>query len=80
MGQVSMGSLEVRLFATFREGRAKVVAVDWRPGLSGQGVMEALGIAPNTVAIYLVNGKNADPSSALQESDIVSLFPPVGGG
>ncbi|MCL2851682.1 MAG: MoaD/ThiS family protein [Defluviitaleaceae bacterium] len=72
--------MEVRLFATLRENRGKAVRVDWHEGINGLAVMESLGILPSAVAIYLINGRNANPDAALSESDIVSLFPPVGGG
>ena len=72
--------MEVRLFATLRENRDKVVSVDWHEGINGNDVIEALGISPSAIAIYLVNGKNANLGDALSRRDIVSLFPPVGGG
>jgi len=72
--------MEVRLFAAFREGRGKVVNVDWYDGISGTAIIEFLGIPPSSVAIYLVNGKNSDPEASLSETDVVFLFPPVGGG
>ena len=72
--------MEVRLFATLRENRDKIVSVDWHEGINGNDVIKALNILPSAVAIYLVNGKNANLCDALSESDIISLFPPVGGG
>ncbi|MCL2674959.1 MAG: MoaD/ThiS family protein [Defluviitaleaceae bacterium] len=72
--------MEVRLFAAFRDGRGKVVNVDWHEGINGIAIIKSLGLAPSAVAIYLVNGKNSDPGAALSETDVVFLFPPVGGG
>ena len=72
--------MEVRLFATLRENRGKTVRVDWYEGINGSAIIEAVGVTPSAVAIYLVNGKNANPEDKLMESDVVSLFPPVGGG
>ena len=72
--------MEVRLFASLRENRDKVVRVDWHEGINGHAVFEVLDISPQAVAIYLVNGVNADLGVPLLESDVVSLFPPVGGG
>jgi len=70
----------VGLFAAFRDGRGKTVNVDWYDGITGTVIIELLGISPSAVAIYLINGKNSDPKAALSETDIVFLFPPVGGG
>ncbi|MCL1992534.1 MAG: MoaD/ThiS family protein [Spirochaetes bacterium] len=72
--------MEVKLFATLREGRDKVVRVDWFEGITGDKIIESLNIPLKSVAIFLVNGKNADRNAALLQSDEVSLFPPVGGG
>ena len=72
--------MEVKLFASLREKRDKVVHVNWYEGINGVAVMEALGIQPSAVAIYLINGKNADTGAELSEGDVISLFPPVGGG
>ena len=72
--------MEVKLFAVFRENRGKAVKVDWYEGVNGHAVLEALDISPQTVATYLINGKNADLGVTLSESDVISIFPPVGGG
>ncbi len=45
-----------------------------------QLLTEQLGLSSGTVAIALVNGKREDPSTSLQNSDSLSLFPPIGGG
>jgi sulfur-carrier protein len=45
-----------------------------------QSVIEALGIDQIEVAILLVNGRDGKLDTLLVENDIVSLFPPVGGG
>ena len=72
--------MEVRLFANLRENRGKTAIVDWYEGIDGYAVIESLGIPLRAVAIYLINGRNASPNTALSKDDIVSLFPPIGGG
>lgn len=72
--------IEARLFATLREDRGKKVDLDLPAGSSPRDVLRALAIAEPDVAILLVNGRDADPLHALADGDVVSLFPPVGGG
>ena len=72
--------MEVRLFATFREGRGSVVDVQWREGMDGYALFALLGIPAEKVAIYLVNGMRMPPDVILSPDDVIALFPPVGGG
>ena len=72
--------MEVRLFASLREGRGKTVQVDWYDGINGNDILTNIGISPAAVAIYLINGKNANLDDKVSEDDVISFFPPVGGG
>ncbi len=72
--------VKVRLFATLREGRDKEVTVDIPEGASGWEMLEKLDIQREEVAIYLKNGRNASPEDTIEARDVVSVFPPVGGG
>ncbi|MCL2616059.1 MAG: MoaD/ThiS family protein [Defluviitaleaceae bacterium] len=72
--------MEVKLFASLREGHGKTAHIDWQNGICGHDIFKALNIQPQAVSIYLVNGKNANPEDSLFQGDIVSLFPPIGGG
>jgi molybdopterin converting factor small subunit len=72
--------MTVQLFATLREGRGKEVDIPWSEGLDGFAVLEALGLEPEDVKIFLVNGVHSKPDAVLKESDIIALFPSTGGG
>ena len=72
--------MEVRFFASLREGRGKTAQVDWHDGINGHAILESFGIQPTDVAICLINGKNANLDDTLSQNDVVSFFPPVGGG
>lgn len=76
----SCKDLEIRLFATLRQHRGKKLAVPFRPGMTAADVLGAIGIPGQDVSILLVNGRDASPDRMLEEGDILSLFPPVGGG
>jgi len=72
--------VKIRLFATLREGRGKVLSKDFEAGVTPGLIIEDLGIPEEEVAILLVNGRDGDLEQALEDGDVVSIFPPVGGG
>ena len=72
--------VEVRLFATFRQGRFKIQVMDLPAGAIAGDVLKRLEIQPDEVSILLVNGKESDASRLLELGDAMSLFPGVGGG
>lgn len=70
---------EVRLFATFRDGRGKKVYVELNNPTVSE-VLQSIGIREDEVAILLVNGQDGRFDQILVEGDYLSIFPPVGGG
>ena len=72
--------LEVRLFATFREGREKIVFMEYTPGMTGYDVIGPMGIREEEIAIFLINGRHSKASAVLEDNSGLALFPPVGGG
>ena len=72
--------IKVRLFATLREGRDKEIDLDVAEASSVRDIIEQLGIDEEDVTILLLNGRDAGFDTQLSELDVVSMFPPVGGG
>lgn len=72
--------IEVRLFATFREGREKKQKVKINENTTLLDIINLLNIDEEEVAIMLLNGRDGTSDRVLNDGDIVSLFPPVGGG
>ena len=72
--------IEVRLFATFREGREKVLFLDPNSYKNAYEVLDYLQIPYEDVAIYLINGRHSKLDDHIKEGDILAIFPPVGGG
>lgn len=72
--------IEVRLFATLRNGRDKKVFVPFREGLNAKTIIDQLEISEEDVAILLINGRDGELNTPLKEEDYLSIFPPVGGG
>lgn len=77
-----MKALEVtvRLFATLRNGRFKTETRCFAPGTTVQQVAQELKIPLEELSLTLLNGQTALPEQELSDGDILSLFPPVGGG
>ncbi|WP_303864902.1 MoaD/ThiS family protein [Alkalibaculum bacchi] len=72
--------IEVRLFATFREGREKILFLDPKSYKSAHEVLDYLRIPYEDVAIYLINGRHSKLDDKIKDEDILAIFPPVGGG
>ena len=71
---------EVRFFATLREGRGKITQVPAVEASSAADLLRRFAIPADQVAILLINGFHSKPEDPVKDGDIISLFPPVGGG
>ncbi len=72
--------IEVRLFATFRENREKILHFEKEKFPTLLDILKELDIYKEEVAICLINGFHSGVEVDLNDNDVVSLFPPVGGG
>lgn len=72
--------IEVRLFATFREGRGKISFFDAKNFKDAGDIVDFLKIPRTEVAILLINGHYSAVDAPISDGDILALFPPVGGG
>ena len=72
--------VEVRLFATLRQGRQKVYHVEHSSVNTIQDIIDMLEIPRGEVNIMLINGFHQKLETQVKDGDIVSLFPAVGGG
>lgn len=75
-----MIKVEVRLFAYFREGRKKNQMMEVDEGTTISNIVKVLGIDETEVAIMLLNGRDGSGDRQLKDGDVISLFPPIGGG
>lgn len=73
-------TVEVRLFATFREGRFDNKQIDLPQSTPLGDVLAKLKIPKAQVGILLVNGQSASPETKLKADDVISIFPALGGG
>ena len=72
--------IEVRLFATLREGWGKIVMLEPEAFPNAGAIISHLNIPVEEVAILLINGFHKKPYETVKDGDVVALFPPVGGG
>lgn len=75
-----MIKIKIKLFATLREGRGKVIDLEGSEGICITELLDDLKIDQNDVAILLINGRDGKMTTRLNNNDLVSIFPPVGGG
>jgi molybdopterin converting factor small subunit len=72
--------IKVKLFATLRNGRGKILELDVNNQSEINEVIDLLNIKKSDIAILLLNGLDAEFNQKLKENDTLSIFPPVGGG
>lgn len=72
--------IEIRLFATLRENREKILYYEAEGLHTVTDILHRLAIPSADVAILLINGIHAKPADSVKDHDIIALFPPVGGG
>jgi len=72
--------IEVRVFATLRQGREKVTMLPAESFSTAGDIIRRMEIPAEEVSILLINGFHKKPEDAVKDGDIVALFPPVGGG
>jgi len=72
--------IKIRFFATLREGRGKEIIEQHAEGTTVMDVINKHTIALEDVAILLINGRDGNINQLLKDGDIISIFPPVGGG
>lgn len=72
--------IEVRLFATFREGRGKILFFEPEKVKCARDIIDELEIPAEEVAICLINGFHSKLDDTVKDEDVLAIFPPVGGG
>lgn len=72
--------VKVRLFATLRVDRGRELMVELVDEHTARAIIEELDIEEKDVAILMINGRDGLLDTTLKTGDVVSIFPPVGGG
>ncbi len=72
--------ITVKFFATLREGRGKITTYKSENPVTTKDILDHYGISEDEASILYVNGRDANLEYLLKDGDVVSIFPPVGGG
>jgi sulfur-carrier protein len=72
--------ITVKLFASLRTDRFSAADFNYPEGATVSHVLASLKIPEEEAAIIFVNARHADPDLSLKDGDLLSIFPPVGGG
>jgi len=80
--------ITVQLLATYRRylppavdpNREDSYPHDVAPGTTVAEVLAGLPLAPNELYTVLLNGRHAERQQILQPGDLLTIFPPAGGG
>lgn len=73
-------NVTVKLFASLRIGRFKSEVWEMPAGSKVIDILAKLGLQGREVAILRVNGRDVPDEQKLMDGDIITLFPPMGGG
>lgn len=72
--------VNVKLFATFRNGRFATARQDYAPGTRIAEVIQALAIPEAEIGMIMLNNRHAEPDQQLEDGANLALFPLLGGG
>ncbi|MGL5277475.1 MAG: MoaD/ThiS family protein [Cetobacterium sp.] len=72
--------LEIRFFATLRYGRENIIKIPFYQDITGTQLLKLFNISQDQVSIFLINGFHCSLDTKLCDEDVISIFPPVGGG
>ncbi len=72
--------IRVKLFANLRIDNEKEMLLDMPEEATPMDIIQQLDISEDDAKIIMINGRSKELDATLYEGDIVSIFPPVGGG
>jgi len=70
----------IKLFATLRNYNENQQILEVDDGTTPKNLIKDLNVPEAEVAIIMINGRGSKLDSVLKDSDVVALFPAVGGG
>jgi sulfur carrier protein len=72
--------VEVRLFESLKEHQPEGGKMPLAAGSRVTDLLEALGISTDDVGVLIVNRADGRFDQELQNGDVVTVIPPIGGG
>jgi sulfur carrier protein len=73
-------NVEVKLFESLKKHQPEGGRLQLRANSRVSDLLEALGISMDDVGILMVNRTDGRFDQPLQNGDVVTLIPPIGGG
>lgn len=70
----------VKLFAYFRDGRFAVEVREYPENTTVGDIIDELGIDRGEIGITMINSRHCQFDTAVQQKDILAIFPVIGGG
>jgi sulfur carrier protein ThiS len=70
----------IKLFATFRIGRFGEEKREYSPATTVGDILKELNLPIDEIGATLINHKHVEEDQSLQDGDVLSIFPLVGGG
>jgi len=72
--------IRIKLYGVFRLERFREEIRSYPPGITARDVVVQLRISEQLLGIVLINGVHAGLDDSLQDGDVLSLLPILGGG
>lgn len=72
--------VQVKLFASLRIDRFVIKEFDVEKNTSCHKLFNLINLEDEDISILLINGIHSKTTDLLKNNDIISLFPPTGGG
>ena len=72
--------ITVKLFANLRINNKKEEEMVLEKESTAMDIIKRLNISEKDASIIMINGRRKNLNTKLYQGDIVSIFPPVGGG
>ncbi len=72
--------VELKLFATFRDGRFKQKTLELSEGTLLSEIVEPLKLPDKPSKILMVNGISVTNNCTLCDKDVIAIFPMIAGG
>lgn len=73
-------TVTIKLFATFRTGRFGQEKREYGPTITVGDILKELNLPLDEIGATLINHIHVEEDQVLQDGDVLSIFPLVGGG
>lgn len=72
--------VQLKLFTGLRKNRQNSYQLEVEPGATSELLASLVGIDTKEVSMVLVNGKVSKINADINDGDVISFYPSIGGG